>query len=234
MKRQIIITDLTRFGDGNPNVCTAGIDCSTGECIRPMPYLSMADCKRLGILPGGILSGDFEFKQHRSGLHQEDATRTNLKFLGACTSEAFKEVLEGSCFESLEKGFGISLPDGDRGIPHDHPGKRSIVTIKAEPVSIRIVEGYGGKIKLNFTELSGRRYQNFPITDLGFYGFAQQHRYDGKLDELNDWIAGQEEVFLRIGLSRQFAPPGQKLACWMQANGIYTFPEVPPDIRKHV
>ena len=35
--QKIIITDFTRFS--NPKiVCTAGIDLTTGQCIRPMPY----------------------------------------------------------------------------------------------------------------------------------------------------------------------------------------------------
>lgn len=236
MKRQIIITDLTRFKEGNPNVCTAGIDYNTGECIRPLPYLTAAVCEKLQILPGGILSGNFEYKKDRSGHHQEDATYSDLKFHGACSSETFREVLERSCFESLEKGFEISLPDGDRGVPAHHPVTRSIVTIKVVPTSVEIVEDsfQPGKLKLHFNEVSGRGYRYFPITDLGFHDFAQRHRNDGKLDELNAWIADQSEVFLRIGLGRAFAPPGKKLACWMQGNGIYTFPDVPPGIRKHV
>jgi len=110
MKRQIIITDLTRFGDGKPNVCTAGIDYSTGECIRPMPYLPFAECKRLGILPGGILGGDFNFKASRSGPHQEDSTYSGLKFHGACSAETFWEVLENSHWHPIAQKTRESFP----------------------------------------------------------------------------------------------------------------------------
>ena len=55
---EIIITDLTRFS--NPEiVCIAGINMATSECIRPLPYISVADCKRLNILPGSKLEGVF-------------------------------------------------------------------------------------------------------------------------------------------------------------------------------
>ena len=197
MKRQIIITDLTRFGGGNPNVCTAGIDYNTGECIRPLPYLASAVCEKLCVLPGGILSGNFEYKAGRIGPHQEDSTYSDLKFHGACSSETFKEVLEGSRFASLTEGFEITLADGDKGVPPEHPVSRSIVTIKAAPTSIQIIEDSykPGKIKLNFTEASGSEYRYFPITDLGFYDYAQKHRNDGKLEELNAWITTQKEVF---------------------------------------
>src|SRR4051794_8484753 len=100
MKRQIIVTDLTRFKEGNPDVCIAGIDYNTGECIRPLPYLTTDVCEKLQILPGGILSGDFEYKKDRTGHHREDATYSDLKFHGACSSATFKEVLERSCFQN--------------------------------------------------------------------------------------------------------------------------------------
>lgn len=200
-----------------------------------MPYLTLEVCRHLGILPGGILSGDFKFAQDRIGPHQEDSVVSDMRFLGACSSEAFRDILGGSSVKSLQEGFEIELADGDKGVPSDHPISRSIVTIQAFPESIEIVEDSfkPGKIKLHFTEVSGRGYRYFPITDLGFYDFAQKHRHDGKLEELNAWIAAQNEVFLRIGLSRPFAPPNRKEACWMQGNGIYTFPDVPPDIRRH-
>lgn len=233
MKRQIIITDLTRFGEGKPEVCTAGIDYNTGECIRPMPYLQSETCKQHRILPGGILSGDFKYKRQRVGPHQEDSTYADLKFHGACSGEVFKEVLERSCFGSVAEGFEVDLPDGDRGVPVDHPVQRSIITIRVKPRTVKIEEDRykPGKIKVHFNDGAGKRHRYFPITDLGFYDFAQKHRNDGELDKLNDWIATQDEVFLRIGLSRPYAPPNRNKACWMQVNGIYTFPDIPPGIR---
>jgi hypothetical protein len=234
MQRQIIITDLTRF-KGEQTVCTAGIDYNTMECIRPLPYLSKSDCERLSILPGGILSGDFEFKNKRGGPHMEDSSYTGkLKFHGAASTEAFREVLVGTCKPDITSGFGINLPDGDRGIPPDHELTHSIFTLQVEPAAVAIVPGYkAGTLKVQFTDSSGRFYRNFPITDLGFHNFAQEKQDAGDLEELNLWINGQEEVFLRIGLSGIYEPPGQKNAYWMQANGIYTFPEAPPGIRIH-
>lgn len=81
-----------------------------------------------------------------------------------------------------------------------------------------------GKIRLHFTDGSGKQYRFFSITDLGFHDYAQRHRESGALNELNAAIAEQEEVFLRIGLGRKFKNPQGREGFWMQANGIYTFP----------
>lgn len=235
MKRQIIITDLTRFKEGNPNVCIAGIDRKTGECIRPMPHLTSAVCRHLRIQPGGILSGDFESSAEQGDPHQEDCHHQNLMFDGPCSSEEFRTVLAGSCFPCIEEGFEVSLPFGEKVIPKHHPVRRSIISLQVSPWSVSIIEDSykPGRIKLNFTDSSGREYRFFPITDLGFFDFALKHHDDGKLDELNEWIGTQDEVYLRIGLSRIHTSPQGKEGYWMQGNGIYTFPAVPPEIRAY-
>lgn len=93
-KRALIITDLTRFKPGKPDICMAGIDRETGECIRPMPHLPFTECTRLGILPGGILVGEFAFVTNRTAPHTEDCNYSNLKFAGPCSGEEFRMVLE--------------------------------------------------------------------------------------------------------------------------------------------
>ena len=164
----------------------------------------------------------------------EDCTATGLKFHGATSAGTFREVLVGTCKSDIVTGFGIELPEGDRGVPPEHELNHSIFTLQVEPRLVSIVTGYkAGTLKVQFTDSSGRFYTNFPITDLGFHNFAQKKHGAGDFDELNDWINGQEEVFLRIGLSGIYQPPNQKNAYWMQANGIYTFPEAPPGIRIH-
>ncbi len=235
MKRSLIITDLTRFSAGNPKVCTAGIDRETGECIRPMPYLPFTECTRLGILPGGILTGEFTHFSPRTAPHTEDCRHQNLRFGGACSSAEFREVLERSCVAGLEAGFEIALDGGERVIPPDHAAPRSIVTLRVEPGSVEIVEDRykPGSIRFHFTEASGRGWRFFPITDLGFYDYAQRHRESSALEALNEQIAAQNEVFLRIGLTRVYKNPQGKEGFWMQANGIYTFPSILRYIRSY-
>jgi hypothetical protein len=235
VKRSIIITDLTRFKPGNADVCTAGIDRATGECIRPMPYLKFTKCMELGILPGGILTGEFSSAPNRIVPHTEDCNYQKLIFDGPCSGEEFRKVLVRSCFASVEAGFEVSLPAGEKVIPNGHQVQRSIITLQVNPHDVEIVEDNykSGSIKLHFKDSADHRHRFLPITDLGFYDYAQRHRDSESLAGLNIEIARQKEVFLRIGLSRKYKSPQGKEGYWMQANGIYTFPSVLRYIRSY-
>ena len=145
------------------------------------------------------------------------------------------ESFWGKLLRRRGKGLEISLPAGEKVIPAGHEVQRSIITLKIAPHNIEIVEDSykPGSIKLHFTDSSGRRHRFLSITDLGFYDYAHRHRESGALAALNIEIARQDEVFLRIGLSRSYRNPQGKEGFWMQANGIYTFPTVLRYIRSY-
>lgn len=229
--RSIIVTDLTRFTNGQ-TVCVAGTDTVTGQCIRPMPYLAVAICQKLQILPGAILTGTFTPRNNLIGPHQEDEGHENLKFHGACTSEQFKLALESGLFNSIGEGFEIDLADNQKHIPLDHDLWRSIITIRVDPINIDLAENVfkPGRIKLHLIDSSGHSFRYLPITDLGFYRHAMAHQEAGDLESLNEFIHKQEEVYLRIGLSRNW---DQRPGYWLQVNGIYTFPEYHQELRSY-
>lgn len=233
MQRTIVVTDLTRFN--NPTtVCIAGADRCNGECIRPLPYLETTECRRLKILPGAILSGDFTACRDREGPHQEDYRYSKLSFEGPCTSSEFRTALEYGLVDDVEAGFEIDLEDRQKYIPFGHTVNRSIITILASPREVEIVESSykPGKIKLNFTDRSGREFRYISITDLGFHGYAINHHAQD-LNTLNQWLRSQDEVLLRLGLSRRYQPPDQPDGYWLQANGVYTFPDCHKAIRSY-
>jgi hypothetical protein len=214
---KIIITDLTRFSKPI-DVCTAGTDMDTGKCVRPMPYLKMSKCVELEILPGAILSGEFTLVSGLKGPHQEDASYTNLKFMGPCTSAEFEGALCAGLHGSVETGFEIRLAEGQKYVPPSHPVTRSIITIEVDPKSIEIIEDNWGKAKVHFSDGSGR--------------YAESHRATKALSNLNGFVAGQERAYIRVGLSRPWNN-GTVEGCWMQINGIYTFPAFFQDIRSY-
>jgi hypothetical protein len=182
MNRIIIVTDLTRFH--NPEiVCTAGIDEITGECIRPMPYLLLSECKRMNVLPGAKLRGDFTPSPDRTGPHQEDYSYERLRFLGPSTSSEFRNALRQGLYGSLEEGFEVMLNDNQKYIPIDSEVQRSIITISVHPSEIEIIENpyKPGKIKLNFCDLSCREFRYIGITDLGFHEYALEHHSRNEL-----------------------------------------------------
>jgi hypothetical protein len=230
--RSIIVTDLTRFTN-DQIVCIAGTDTVSRLCVRPMPYLEKTACERLQILPGAILTGVFTPTPNLVGPHQEDTTYESLHFDGPCTSDQFKDALQAGLFNSISEGFEIDLTTDQKHIPLDHELGRSIITIRVDPANIDLVEdAYNpGRIKLHLIDGSGHSFRYLPITDLGFYRHAMAHQEIGDLENLNAFLHEQEEVYMRIGLSRNW---DKRPGYWMQVNGIYTFPEYHQDIRSYV
>ena len=228
----IIITDLTRFS--NPDiVCTAGINPSTKECIRPMPYLPAKECRRLNILPGAILRGNF-VATHSQKPHSEDRRVSGrLSFAGPCESKKFREILEATLSNSVEEGFGISLYAGQKHVPIEDAPEISIITLRIEPWDLEIVpDRYSeGRIKAIFTDGAGMIFRYLPITDLGFYNYAMGEYENNRIEELNQFIHSQDVVFLRLGLSRAHRSEDGRNGFWLQVNGIYTFPEYLKGIR---
>jgi len=237
IKRKIIVTDLTRFSEKNPDiVCIAGIDINTGQCIRPIPYLKTEECQQLNIFPGTILSGEFLPDSERIGPHQEDMKyQNNLQVVDICHANEFKSMLEHNLQNSLEQGFDIQLPYKQRFLPIDYPITKSIITLKVHSHDIDIIKNdYRPGGKLNFLDNSGREYRFFPITDLGFHQLINEHLKVNNLNSLNAFMRSQSEVYLRIGLGRPWKKPDTiEEGYWMQINGIYTFPNYHQEIRSY-
>ncbi len=180
-----ILTDLTRFS--NPDmVCIALVDPETGECFRPLPYLTSKACSDLDIQPGAKISGELTLCRERHAPHIEDANYGNLKFAGASTAQEFRSVLEKTLSPDVSEGFGVVLENNQKHIPNDSFAQRSILTIAVDPRQITIHEDQykPGKIKLSFQDGSGHSFRYLPITDRGFYDFAEKHQHDSELQKV--------------------------------------------------
>lgn len=221
-----VVTDLTRFSPGNPEVCTALVHIATGECVRPMPYFAYSLVRKAGVLPGAIFTGQFFPKAQRVAPHFEDCRYEGLKYHGPARRDQFLSVLKSNLAPSVSAGLGYNFGPGEKVIPRDKPGGRSIVTIQVRPNDIEIVSSgfQDQKIKVHFVDSNGDRFRFMPITDLGFWDHARSHRDDNTLAELNDHLHGADQVLLRIGLSRPYRAPDGRDGYWVQVNGIYTFP----------
>jgi hypothetical protein len=228
---RIIITDLTRFANQDI-VCIAGVNPDTNECIRPMPYIQKSSCQKLNILPGAIIEGDFT-PCACTPPHVEDKNRGKLIFHGPCSSEEFQRLLENTSFNSVGEGFGIQLVRGQKHIPADTPPVRSIITLALNPNMLDIVKDKykEGKLRVNFTDQTGQSFWYLSITDLGFFEYAERHAAEDTIDDLNNFIHAQEELYIRLGLGRVHKSDDGRNGFWLQVNGIYTFPEYNQDIR---
>ena len=224
---RIIITDLTRFKEGNPHICTAGV-APDGTLIRPYPpYLLARDCERLDIHPGAILEGEFT-PASDGPPHIEDCKWENLNYVDRCSSDEFREALEAGLFGSINEGFEYDLSSGEKCIPISAKPPRSIITIKLSPRSFSIVsDGFNpDKIRANLWDASGNQYSFLGITDRGFVDRALKvHGDRSAIAEMNYHVQSQQELYLRIGLSRAYQAPNGRHGYWVQVNGIYTFPE---------
>ena len=228
-----IVTDLTRFS--NPEiVCSAVIDMDTGQCLRPMPYLKSDIVQNLNMHPGAILDGNITLKRDVHNPHIEDASYSDLKYIGPASTADFKSILDRTLSPSVSSGFGVQFEAGQKHIPVGQQAVCSIITIQVSPSELRIHEDQfkPGKIKATLTDNSGHSYRYLSITDRGFFDYAQKHQNDGKLFELQRFLRSQEEIYLRIGVSRQFQT-GDRDGYWLQVNGIYTFPNFLEEIRSY-
>ena len=231
--RKVIITDLTRFST-HEKVCIAAIDVRTGECLRPIPYLKSETVAKLNIHPGAILEGDISINDDAKNPHIEDASYKNLKYIGAASIEEFKSILERTLSTSVASGFGVSFSIGQKYIPVETLATCSIITIRVSPASIEIHEDQykPGKIKASFVDDAGHSYSYLSITDIGFFDYAKRHQDDGKLRKVQEFILSQNEIYLRVGVSRRWKIDNRD-GYWLQVNGIYTFPNFIEEIRTY-
>jgi len=190
----------------------------------------------LDIQPGAKIIGNINLKKNNPIPHIEDSTYGDLKFGGPSTAEEFRTVLDMTLDSSVSEGFGVTFDHNQKHIPDEKPAQKSIITIKAHPNQIHIHEDQykAGKIKLRFQDSSGHHFQYLSITDRGFYDFAEKHQHDSELAKVQRLISSQDEIYLRIGLSRSFEVPDGRKGCWLQVNGIYSFPDYPKEIRQYL
>lgn len=239
---KIIVTDLTRFR--NPDiVCLAGINPDTGQCIRPMlikqekyEYLAFKAVRDRKVTPGSWLEGGFSLIPNLHAPHLEDhSINGGLKMIGQSSSEDFERVLENSSVTTIQAGFG-SRPE-NRLYALAKPPALSIITLKltSPKTQFQLVldTGFNAvKLKANITDSSGHKLSFLPITDLGFSdNLAKIREIDPTLTNLNSFLQGQTTLYVRLGLTRQYAPTPDRDGYWTQINGIYSFPNYRQDLR---
>ncbi len=229
---EIVITDLTRFK--NPEkVCIAGVS-NDGLVLRPMPYLLNSECRRLNVHPGGVLESTFSAPKGESP-HVEDASYGELRFKGPCSSDDFRKALEATRYRSMSEGFGVEVFDEQKCVPFSNPPVRSLITIKIDPRVLTIEQdGYSpNKFKAHFSDGIGTQMRFMSITDRGFSDYANAHASElGIAAQINHFIWSQDELYLRLGLSRRYETGGRD-GFWIQINGIYTFPDYLKTIRQY-
>lgn len=239
--RTLIVTDVTRFKDPE-HVCVAGITPDGTTCIRPMksrslcsnnPYLEHGECASYGIYPGVTIEGNFRPVSGLTRPHTEDHHYDQLRVVHGADTAALINVLRMSASNSLADAF--NAPIADKFFPIDGPlPTRSIITLRVHPESIDLTYSYN-KLRISFAERVGNRRSRIAITDLGLQNFIEQSdQPELVVNQLNNAIQRQAEVFLRIGIGRTaFEAEDGRKGLWLQVNGIYSHPDFFNEFRNY-
>ncbi|NOX65681.1 MAG: hypothetical protein GXO85_07750 [Chlorobi bacterium] len=76
------------------------------------------------------------------------------------------------------------------------------------------------KTKASYTDMSGCDYRYLSITDRGFHDYAKKHQDDGRLQDVQNFISSQDEIYLRIGVSRQWKVSNRD-GYWLQVKKFW-------------
>ena len=240
MEQEIIITDVTRMGDGH--VCVAGVTHkgTTVRLIVSYPGILienlLLDDHRV-IQPRAVLNVNIEPKSDCYPPHSEDhkwLRPARTQWLRLADETTWKGVLNRTALPCVAEIFGAELQKNRKIEPGS--GERSLGTIKA----FQIIRFYCGPdtrkdeefaCRLDFADGDDTPFFKIPITDLAvncYVDFLLKREgldYDGVAQKLTAALR-RKEAYLRLGLTRPYEmKTGRESWCYLQVNGIYTFPD---------
>jgi len=212
------------------NVCIAGYD-DASTCIRPV--LARGQLKRRHLFQGDELvifpSAKVSFvvgARVSQPPHVEDIIfdEASIGSRGSVSAREWRAVLTRTATLDVAALF---MHIADRCVPPGSPGP-SIGTIKITEIPNLSCDYYKDppRPKMRFVDQGGTVKSNVPITDLAFRSLFDTYleKYRGDCEKtvaiLNNKLSGRD-IYLRLGLSRSF-----RGCCWLQVNGIHTFPDL--------
>ena len=227
-RKTLIITDVTAMS-GN-NVCIAGYDDSL-TCIRPVLARGQITKRHLFkegeliIFPGAKVAFTFG-AQISQPPHVEDVIfeEASIEGIGRITATRWKEILTQTGRQTIVELFTNIQ---DRCVPPESPGPSIGTFIPAAIPTLRC-DYYKDppRLRMRIVDHGGNVTQNVPITDLAFRGLFDFYltKYKGDCEKTVKLLNGKladRSIYLRLGLARLF-----RGCCWLQVNGIHTFPDL--------
>lgn len=228
MNKRIVLIDLTKLHGGK--CCVAGVCPEEGNQLYRLssPYVSQEFVNQQGWTVGTELIGTFVRENHKGSAHVEDSRWCACATGRVLSGGELERILRGSCVNSLRDGLGIT----GKGTPvcDFRPHGRSIVSVSPEFIGLEIVPPYavGGKpsIRVAFTA-SGMTLRYIPVTDVRLYHLDGSINYDAVRCfqmHINEFRAGRECLYVRIGITRPFDPKNSNnLQYWTQIDGLHFF-----------
>lgn len=233
MKRQLVITDLTRMQDGR--VCVAGYD-AQGNCVRPVlppPGIhetSLTAGGRPVVFPFAAVEYDL-LEPTPQPPHTEDWRYhpASVRFVRRLSEAQSREVLDGSTFASVAAVFEQPILHDPGHYVLDGQGPRSLGTVRPTELNwVIYAEDEAGKwdYRLRFTDGEGQTYR-LKVTDLAWRYYCDRRREQGheasRIAMDLKAMLNSRSVYLRIGLARRWDKFPDR--CYLQITGVHTFPD---------
>ncbi len=228
-KKTLIIADVTKMS--NDHVCLAGYDDSL-TCVRPVLARGQITKRHLFkegeliIYPGAKVAFNLGVQISQQP-HVEDVIfdEDSVVSMGKVSATKWKEILTQTGRQTITELFATIQ---DRCVPPGSSGPSIGTFVPAETPILRC-DYYKDppRPKMRFVDQGGDVKNNVPITDLAFRNLFDFYleKYKGDCEKtvklLNAKLAESRVVYLRLGLARLF-----RGCCWLQVNGIHTFPDL--------
>ena len=233
MKKQLVITDLTRMQRGR--VCVAGYD-KDGQCIRPVlppPGIGEGTLMIEGqpaVFPFAVV--EYDLQEHRpQPPHIEDwiYAPVAVRFIRRVADQNRPRVFEWSLFDNVSAIFEQPIREDPGFYVMDGRGPRSLGTIRPQAILKVVYESGPDGVwdyRLSFVDGETALYR-LKIVDLTWHYYCDSRR---GADRAPAQIAAElttllksSAVYLRIGLSRGWAKFPER--CYLQITAIHTVPD---------
>ncbi len=232
MKKQLIITDVTRMQEGR--VCIAGYD-QDGHCVRPVlppPGIHESSLYAQGhpiVFPFAVVAYDLQQRVSEPP-HTEDwrYDPTSVSFVRRLDETQKRETLEKSLFRDLAAIFEVPILSDVGQYVMMGQGPRSLGTIRPR----RILKASYGQLegkwryRLGFIDASDVTHW-LTVTDLSWrYYIDFQFKAGHSAEEISATLTQKlrsSQVYLRVGLARGWEKYPDR--CFVQLTGVYTFPD---------
>lgn len=224
---RIVITDLTHFS--TDKVCMAGLTPEGSRCLRPLPYLTHAQYRDLGIKPGVTIAAN-SWGQHPIALPHIEDHRYNdgtIHVVEDFNPHRLNFVLSHSAVQVLEEGFGVTAEHKHIPLDPANVPERSIITLEVEPLNFALQFAFE-KVKAEFTDQSGYHRSFIPVTDVGINNYVQRAQDKQRaIRNINHHLQSQSSLFLRVGIGRAWLNERDgRNGYWFQVNAAYSFPHL--------
>ncbi len=233
MKKEIVITDLTRMQEGR--VCVAGYD-RQGHCIRPtLPPPGIHESTLYGqgrpsVYPFAVVEYDL-LQAVPEPPHTEDYryNPSTVRFIKRVDEKAKREILDRTLFASVRSVFETLLYFDYGCYVKLGQGVRSLGTIRPQQIQSVIHDlspENKWQYRLVFNDGEGQIYR-LTVTDLAWRYYHDRQREQGcapiKIAAELTAALQSRDVYLRVGLARGWAKFPDR--CFVQVTGVYTFPD---------